>query len=184
MLRGGDEVLKRVIDVSGKMIEPNERRGLLEEYVRSDIPDLAVIRGRKKSLSKNRNAAGLMLYEPRVSELNGRIYVTGVSYTVILKKFEYWLIVGIDPQMTRSHLYERIQERMGSVEKIANVSEVLSDIWTPLVRMRNLRGGIRTPLQFFTPWNDGLFYGRVMSADVTGLNPVARAAFWRGKDLW
>jgi len=126
-----------------------------------------------------------MLYEPRVSELNGRFYVTGVSYTVILKKWEYWLIVGIDPQMARSHLYQRIQERMGSLESIASVSEVLSDVWTLLARMKNRLGGIRTPLQFFTPWNDGLFYGKVMSADVTGLNPAARAVanIWGSKDF-
>jgi hypothetical protein len=44
--------------------------------------------------------------------------------------------------------------------------------------MKNKKGGIATPLQFLTPWSGGLFYGRIGSVDVEGLNTVARAAFF------
>jgi hypothetical protein len=42
--------------------------------------------------------------------------------------------------------------------------------------MENRLGGISTPLQFFSPWKGGLFYGKVSSVEVAGLNPVAIAA--------
>jgi hypothetical protein len=175
-----DKVLARVIEIVGPtgLIE---RRNSLEENLRLDIPDLDIKRGIKKSLSKDvykdKSAVGLMVYEPRISDKGATIFITGASYTIVLKQFEYWILAGIDPQLMRSHLYERIQERFGDFVSVAELQDKLSEIWTPLVWMKIQKGGISTPLQYFTPWNGGLFYGKVRSADVeANSNVIARAA--------
>jgi hypothetical protein len=123
-----DKVLTRVIEIAG----PTglvERRNLLEENLRLDIPDLNIKRAIKRSLSKDitkdKNAVGLMVYETRVAHQGATTLITGVSYTIVLKRFEYWFLVGIDPQMTRSHLYERIQERLGGFVSFAELQDKL-----------------------------------------------------------
>jgi hypothetical protein len=89
-----DRVLARAIEVhevhGNRHRLPAELlscRNALEKLLRSDIPDMTVRHGFKKSLSKdkNRNAAGLMLYEPHALKVEGRTLLGAYSYTVVLK---------------------------------------------------------------------------------------------------
>jgi len=143
------------------------RRNTLEKILRSDIPDVTVRRGFRKSLSKfkNRNAAGLMLYEPRPYRDGKRTLIGAYSYTLVLKPSEIWLLASTEPAMTQSHLFERIFERSGESDVgIAGIQETLSDIWLPLMWMRSRRvlaGRGFIPHEFMTPWNGGLFFGKM-----------------------
>jgi hypothetical protein len=89
-----DRVMARVVEVYGDhhplATELATRRNTLEKILRSDIPDVIVRRGFKKSLSRDmsRNAAGLMLYEPRPSKVENRTLVGAYSYTIVLKPLE------------------------------------------------------------------------------------------------
>ena len=83
-----DRVMARVVEVYGDhhplATELATRRNTLEKILRSDIPDVIVRRGFKKSLSRDmsRNAAGLMLYEPRPNKVENRTLVGAHSYTI------------------------------------------------------------------------------------------------------
>jgi hypothetical protein len=177
-----DRVMARAVEVYGdhhpSSAELLPRRKMLEELLRSDIPDVTVRHGHKKSLSKNknRNAAGLMLYEPRPYKVDKRTLIGAYSYTVVLKPSELWLLSSIEPAMTQSHLYERIFERSGNFDiGIAEIQEQLSDIWIPLLWMRSRRvlaGRGFIPHEFMTPWNDGLFFGRVEKVQVGAAKPL------------
>jgi hypothetical protein len=86
-------VLARAVEVYGNRhplaAELLSRRNTLEKLLRSDIPDVTVRHGCKKSLSKdkNKNAAGLMLNEPRACKVDKRTLIYAHSYTVVLKPY-------------------------------------------------------------------------------------------------
>jgi len=155
---------------SGELVS---RCNALEDLLRVDIPDLAVRRGFKRSLSKvgNRMSAGLMVYEPRAVEQGGRTLLGAYSYTIILKSSEAWVVVSIEPAVTQSHLFQRIIERSSRpVASFAEVQVALSDVWIALMWMRSRRvlsGRGFIPHEFMTPWEDGLLFGKVEK--LTGL---------------
>jgi hypothetical protein len=162
--------MARVVEVYGDhhplATELATRRNTLEKILRSDIPDVIVRRGFKKSLSRDmsRNAAGLMLYEPRPSKVENRTLVGAYSYTIVLKPLETWILSSIEPAMTQNHLYERVFERSNSEIGLAEIQERLSEIWIPLLWMRSRRvlaGRGFIPHEFMTPWNNGLFFGKL-----------------------
>jgi hypothetical protein len=166
-----DKVVQRIVEVySDRHPTPAELAlhcAALEEILRADLPDLTVRRGFKKSLSRDggRASAGLMVYEPRVAERDGRTFLGAHNYTIILKPSEVWVVASIEPAITQSHLFQRIVERSSeAVESFAEVQERLSDVWIPLMWMRSRRvlsGRGFIPHQFMTPWEDGMLFGKV-----------------------
>jgi hypothetical protein len=178
-----DKVVRRVVEVYGDRhptaAELASRRNVLEDILRADLPDLTVRRGFKKSLPRDgdRTSAGLMVYEPRAVERDGRTFLGAYNYAIVLKPSEASIISSIEPAVTQSHLFQRIIERSGkTIDSFADVQERLSDVWLVLLWMRSRRilsGRGFIPHEFMTPWDDGLLFGKVEKID--GLAEAAAA---------
>jgi hypothetical protein len=166
-----DKVVRRIVEVYGERPPTADqlvsRRKVLEDILRADIPDLTVQRGFRKPASRDgdRTSAGLMIYEPRAVEQDGRVFLGAYNYTIILKPSKAWIVSSIEPAVTQPHLFQRIIERSSmTIESFAEVQARLSDVWFTLLWMRSRRVLSRRgfiPHEFMTPWEDGLLFGKV-----------------------
>jgi hypothetical protein len=161
-----DKVVARVVEVYGDRhptaAQLVSRSKVLEDILRGDIPDLTVQHGFRRSVSRDgdRKSAGLMIYEPRAIERDGRLFLGAYNYTIILKPSKAWIVSSIEPAVTQSHLFQRIIERSSeTIDSFAGVQGRLSDVWFALMWMRSRRvlsGRGFIPHEFMTPWEDGL----------------------------
>lgn len=152
-------------------------RNKLEEIFIEKFPSSIVIeRGRRKSVSRTRNSVGLAFYQPRSFETDRRRVFGAYSHTFLMRAGEIVLISSIEPAATQTHLFKRLCERQGTTISFPRLQLQCSNIWLPLIWMRNRRMIQRRgfiPHDFFTPWNGGLFLG-----DLQRLEEMSEAAPW------
>jgi len=171
--RPADRVLSRAVAVFGERPPTSQellsRRLILEKILRKEIPDAVIRVAQRRSLSKSKTCSALMIYEARPGSPSERSIMGAMCYTVVFKTSEIWFISAIEPAGTQSHLFERVVERTGGEGFSFSLTQgIFSDIWAPLLWMRNRRlvgGRGFIPHDFMVPWSGGLFFGVVETID-------------------
>ncbi len=174
--RPADQILSQAVKaydagpIARRDLKPAITR--LEATIRRGLPDLLIIRA-PRSVSSKPERVGLMVFETRaITEGNDRI-ITAENHAIVLEEDRLVFISGLLPGGTRPHLFERILERGGRRQTMAEVQLQLSTIWPTLLWMRaeqrSHSRGSPIPVMI-TPFEKGLLFGSLEK--VEGLPPA------------
>jgi hypothetical protein len=136
----------------------------VEAAIRQKIRDANVIVGRRKSLSKSRNAAIVLVFHPKpVPYLTGQSMFGAYTHAFVFWQDHVWVLSAIEPTMATTHLHARIVERSKQTYRnFADAQDRLSDLLPLLLALgqrRRLRGQRANISYFISPWADGLMFG-------------------------
>jgi len=164
---GADILLLATQRYQGGFCPPDQlqrARADVEAIVKQRTADVLVLSGRRRSLSKKKDATALLALLPKATPFRDDQFFVGLySFAFGFWRDRALVISGIEPGGVPTHLHQRIIQRSRQVyTSLADAQDRFSDLWPCLVEVgerRRLAGRPANVGDFVSPWADGLMFG-------------------------
>lgn len=168
---GADRMLEQAVGHYGSgLVAKTDLKDVvrrLEAEIRAELPDISIRRS-PPTVAGRPNAVGLMIFEPRVLEMDGKPTTVATHSVLVLRSASITMFNSVQPGGVGRHLFERVVQRKGHLASLAEAQLAAGRIWPTLMWMRNRRlmaGRGSIPLVLATPWASGLIFGALQKFD-------------------